>query len=468
MSLTQIFIFAALGLAAGRFYKVVNRGWLLFVASLLAVFWLQPASLVRNLAFLLPAASLGQAALVWALTLPREYRPSHEDGWAAGVLGGSLLLVSATRYLEPLSGLLPARPPQFELAAIAVAILAVFGFLAYKLGRGRGLALNAALLAILGLLVILKSEPLATVTSAWLRTLAGQDPALASSFDFGWLGFSYIAFRLAHALRNRAAGRLPQVSLRDFVTFIVFFPALTAGPIDRIERFQPQLRSEFHLGSEQLLAAGRRLVAGLFMKFVLADALAFFSLNATNAWQVETTGWAWLLLLAFAFRIFLDFAGYTHIAIGLGLLFGVLLPENFDRPYLKANLTAFWNSWHISLALWFRAYYFNPVTRWLRSRRVQVWLIIFVGQLSTMALLGLWHGITWNFLTWGLWHGLGLFVHNQWAQFSKARSLVIDAKFAQPLGVLATFAYVSLGWVWFALPAPQDAGRVFTILFGMQ
>ncbi len=468
MTLTQIFIFAGLGLAAGRFYKHLIRGWLLFTASVLAVFWLQPASLVRSLPFLLPAASLGLAAVVWALTLPKDYTASKGDQWAAGLLGGLILLVGAARYIDPLGGLLTARPPVVDVVVGAVQLILVLAFIAYKLGRGRGLVLNAAALFIILILVVLKSAPLAASASGFLRTLTGQDPALAGAFDFSWLGFSYIAFRLIHTLRDRVSGRLPQLSLRDFVTYIVFFPALTAGPIDRVERFQPQLHTEFILGNAQLLAAGRRLVTGLFLKFVLADGLAFFSLNATNAWQVQTTGWAWVLLIAYAFRIFFDFAGYTHIAIGLGLLFGVLLPENFDRPYLKPNLTAFWHSWHVTLALWFRAYYFNPLTRWLRTRQVQVWLIILIGQLSTMALIGLWHGITLNFLAWGLWHGAGLFAHNLWVQFSKARCLAIDARIAGPLGVAATFVYVSLGWVWFALPAPQDAGRVFSLLFGLQ
>lgn len=468
MTLTQIFIFAGLGLAAGRFYKTISRGWLLFIASALAVFWLQPASLVRNLPFLLPAASLGLAATVWALTLTREYRATRQDRWAAGLLAALILLVSLTRTLEPLSNLLAVRPPRLEVAAGAALVILALALLAYRLGRGRALALGGAALALIALLVVLKSPPLAAAASAVLRTLTGQDPALASSIDFGWLGFSYIAFRLIHVLRDRASGRLPQVSLRDFVTYIVFFPALTAGPIERVERFQPQLHTAFHLGNDQLLAAGRRLALGLFFKFVLADGLAFFSLNAVNAWQVQGAGWAWVLLGAYAFRIFFDFAGYTHIAIGLGLLFGVLLPENFERPYLKPNLTAFWNSWHMTLALWFRAYYFNPLTRWLRARQVQVWLVILIGQLSTMALLGLWHGITWNFLAWGLWHGVGLFAHNLFVQFSKTRQLSFNLRLSQPLGVAATFTFVTLGWVWFALPAPQDAGRVFGLLFGMQ
>lgn len=467
MSLTQIFVFATLGLAAGRFYKVLDRTWLLFAASVLAVFWLQPASLIRNLPFLLPAASLGLAAFVWALTLPKDYRATRADRFTVAALGGLTILVSLARYLQPAAALLPAVQPPVEFAAMVVLVLALFGFAIYKVGRGRSSLITAAVMLIIATLVILKFEPFATAASGLLRTLTGQDASLASSFDFGWLGFSYIAFRLIHTLRDRAAGRLPQVGLRDFVTYIVFFPALTAGPIDRIERFQPQLQTQFHLGSDQLLTAGQRLVIGLLMKFVLADGLAFFALNEVNAWQVESAGWMWLMLVAYAFRIFFDFAGYTHIAIGLGLLFGVLLPENFDRPYLKSNLTAFWNSWHITLAHWFRAYYFNPLTRWLRSRQVQVWLVILVGQLSTMALIGLWHGITVNFVAWGLWHGAGLFAHNLWSQFAKSRNVVVDTRIAQPLGVATTFAFVTIGWVWFALPAPQDASRVFAVLFGL-
>jgi len=136
MTLTHIFIFAGLGLAGGRFYKTFSRGWLLFVASLLAVFWLQPASLVRTLPFLLPAASLGLAATIWALTLPEDYRGGREDRWAAGLLGGLILVVSAARYVEPVSSLLAVRPPGPEVAVGAVLLISLSAFIAYRLGRG--------------------------------------------------------------------------------------------------------------------------------------------------------------------------------------------------------------------------------------------------------------------------------------------------------------------------------------------
>ncbi len=109
------------------------------------------------------------------------------------------------------------------------------------------------------------------------------------------------------------------------------------------------------------LAGLTRILTGCLKKFVLADSLALFALNPQNAVQTASAAWMWLLLLAYALRIYFDFAGYTDIALGLARLVGLQLPENFDRPYLKQNLTAFWNSWHITLSQWFRTLRLLPV-----------------------------------------------------------------------------------------------------------
>jgi D-alanyl-lipoteichoic acid acyltransferase DltB (MBOAT superfamily) len=173
--------------------------------------------------------------------------------------------------------------------------------------------------------------------------------------------------------------------------------------------------------------------------------------------------------------LFFDFSGYTDIAIGLGLLSGVKLPENFDQPYLKSNLTAFWNSWHVTLARWFRSYFFNPLTRWLRSGPLthSSGLIILVGQLSTMVLIGLWHGITWNFAIWGLWHGIGLFVHNRWLSYIRTSSNPaflgwLPERIRNAVGVALTFQFTTLGWVWFALPELELSLNTLRVLAGMQ
>jgi alginate O-acetyltransferase complex protein AlgI len=105
----------------------------------------------------------------------------------------------------------------------------------------------------------------------------------------------------------------------------------------------------------------------LFKKFVIADALALIALNDMLATQVNSTGWMWVHLYAYAFQIYFDFSGYTDIAIGIGRLVGINLPENFLSPYTKPSLTQFWNNWHITLTQWFRSYFFNPFNRWMRG-----------------------------------------------------------------------------------------------------
>jgi alginate O-acetyltransferase complex protein AlgI len=265
------------------------------------------------------------------------------------------------------------------------------------------------------------------------------------------------------------------VSLQEGVVYAIFFPAFTAGPIDRLPRFTQELRKPFRLGWAEVLSGGKRVVWGIFKKFALADTLALVALNDANASQTTQGGWLWVLVYLYALRLYFDFSGYTDIAIGLGNWMGFKLPENFERPYLKPNLTQFWNAWHMTLAQWFRAYFFNPVTRWMRTKTqpAPMWVIILVGQTGTMLLIGLWHGITWNFLIWGAWHGVGLFVHNRWNEWVQPRLATWESKrgmskIMPAVGTVVTFHYVTLGWVWFALSSPTASLDVLVRLLGIQ
>jgi D-alanyl-lipoteichoic acid acyltransferase DltB (MBOAT superfamily) len=452
------------------------RNVALFVLSVLAVFWLQPAMPIRQMDFWLPVVSLALTVIVWAATAPSaagKWMPDRAfitDGLA---IVGIVLAVAATRFVEPLSSVITrSRPP--DLVAVLI-VLVVVASLALTAGRFIGLHpawTTGIVIGLIALLVVLKFEPLTQAFATVLRSLAGQSPAQASAFDVRWLGFSYIFFRLVSALRDRAAGRLPAISLREFVTYVVFAPTLIAGPIDRPERFVKDLRAAFTFNLADTTEGARRIATGLFKKFVVADLIAIFALNEVNAAQTQGVGWMWLLVYAYALRIFFDFSGYTDIAIGVGRVFGIRLPENFKQPYLKPNMTQFWNSWHMTLAQWFRAYYFNPLTRALRTREWRMTAIIFVGQLTTMLLIGLWHGITWNFAIWGLWHGIGLFVHNRWSDFAKTRLAIPPERMrlqqgVNAVGIVLTFNYVALGWIWFALPSVALSLEVFGKLFGV-
>jgi D-alanyl-lipoteichoic acid acyltransferase DltB (MBOAT superfamily) len=266
-------------------------------------------------------------------------------------------------------------------------------------------------------------------------------------------------------------GRLPELSLPELATYVIFFPSLSAGPIDRAERFASDLKKDFTLTQDETLLAGQRIVIGLFKKFVIADALALIALNDALAVQARTTGWMWIHLYAYAFQIYFDFSGYTDIAIGIARLVGIKLPENFAAPYTKPNLTQFWNSWHMTLTQWIRSYFFNPFNRWIRGyKSIPAWTMILIGQLATMLIIGLWHGVTLNFILWGAWHGLGLFLQNRWSDFAKTRFNITNRRMQTAMqlgGVLLTFHFVALGWVFFALSEPALSWQVFMKLFGL-
>jgi D-alanyl-lipoteichoic acid acyltransferase DltB (MBOAT superfamily) len=473
MRLEHILVFCVFALPAGLLLPRRWRAWLMFAVSVAAIYWLQPASTIRHLGFWLPTATLALTAFAWALTTSAEERDFKDTLLTGLALAGMVLLVAAVRYVPLPCCLPPTRPPQILPVLVAVAGAAGLAALTARFFAKRRWLGGIFFAFVLSLFVILKTEPLGQMASAWLRSKTGQSIELASAFDIGWLGFSYVAFRLLHTLRDSMLGRLPPLSLREYFTYVIFFPAYTAGPIDRVERFVKGLREAKPLAVDDVMYAGRRIAVGIFKKFVLADSLSLIALDAVKAAQVQGAGWTWLLLYAYAFTIYLDFSGYTDVAIGLGRLLGISLPENFDRPYLKQNLTTFWNSWHMTLAQWFRSYFFNPLTRSMRSgRRLPVPMIIFLGQLSTMVLLGLWHGVTWNFVIWGAWHGVGLFIHNRWYELTRARKSNPNAppwlrRLGQVGATLLTFNFVALGWVWFALPSPSLALQVFAKLFGM-
>jgi D-alanyl-lipoteichoic acid acyltransferase DltB (MBOAT superfamily) len=472
MTLTHIAVFGAAALLYGAVISQQRRGWLLLIASVVAIYWLQPFTSIRQLDFILPTATLALAITCW-LFIRTPARPTRDDTLTLTIVAVLVLLVSATRYLIP-ELRLTSRPPDVSIVFIALLLTAGIIAAVWRLLRRWHYAQTALILLITVIFVFLKSEPLATWMSATLREWQGQDVTLATPLDLSWLGFSYVAFRLTHTLRDRQTGQLPALTLREYLTYVIFFPAYTAGPIDRAERFVIDYRALPRLDTPRLLEGTGRIIIGLLKKFVAADTLALIALDADRAAQATSTGGLWLLVYAYAFRLFFDFSGYSDIAIGIGILYGIRLPENFDRPYLKNNIAAFWQSWHITLSGWVRFYVFSPLSRWLLSRenRPSIALILLVSHLTTMILIGLWHGITWTFFVWGLWHGIGLFAHKLWSD--RTRKWYIRLKQRPHLqhawtifGVLLTFHYVLLGWVWFALPDFDTALTTLHRLFGL-
>ena len=476
MTINQILIVAAAALFWGLVMRERGRSYFLLIASVIVIFWLQPALPLRSFDFWLPVATLIIIVFSWYITAPKEARRARKNWIVIVVVISVVLLLNLSRFL-PFDPILTAsRPPQTEILLLVLAVSGIFFFLTTWLVRINKTLLAISIIGLIAVFLAIKIPTLAYWASYGIRSLTHQSLTQAKVTDLRWLGFSYVAFRIIHTLRDRQMGRLPAVDFAEYMTYVIFFPAFTAGPIDRIERFIQDLRRPaIALGNDELLIAGQRFMVGLFKKFVLADALALIALNDANALQVRTAGWTWILLYAYAFQIYFDFSGYTDIAIGTSRLLGINLPENFSAPYLKPNLTQFWNNWHMTLTQWFRAYFFNPTTRWLRSwqKPLPMPMMILLTQIATMVLIGFWHGVTWNFTLWGLWHGFGLFIHNRWNDLTRVRATAwaitpLRQNILNVSGALITFHFVALGWVFFALSSTSTSLHVLFKLFGIR
>lgn len=479
-------MFGAAGLLYAGLLPKKWRAWTLLIASVVAIYWLQPPLPIRFSDYILPTATLGLTLVAWWFTRqpgqPDQEASLGQDRLTLVVVIAIVVGLSFMRFVIPDYQITASRPPSPLIVTTILLVLGLISFAVIRSAKGQierrqRQILTILILLIVMLFVILKTESLSTWASRWWRSLTGQDMALASPIDLAWLGFSFVAFRLIHTLRDRQTGILPILSLREYLTYVIFFVSYTAGPIDRAERFSSDLRvvPEIQgLDPERLGHGGWRIALGLLKKFIIADTLAQgLSLTAANAAQAESTAGLWVLLYGYALRLYFDFAGYTDIAIGIGMLYGIQLPENFDRPYLKSSITEFWQSWHITLSTWVRFYIFSPLSRWLLTRkwRPSSTVIVLLAQLATMLVIGLWHGITWNFFTWGLWHGLGLFVHKQWSDRTRKWYRRLDQypwrkRAWKVFAWYLTFNFVVLGWVWFALPSLQLSIEVFLGLFG--
>ena len=479
MDLQTLFVFLILALLYAALVPGRWRPWVLLGVSVPAIYWMQPWLPLRYADFLLPTATVGLTVAGWWVT-----RPQPQGGWrsltrtdraALALILGMVALMGLNRFLAPEWRLTPSRPPAPWLwggLLVGFALLLGLGTLALR-RQGQRLVLLAGVVLLLGIFLGLKAPGLTTALARVWRHWTGQHPELASANDLRWLGFSYVSFRLIHTLRDRQTGLLPSMGLGEYVTYVLFFPAFIAGPIDRAERFQkdwqalPQLRG---LAPDRLGPGAARVLVGMFKKFVLADTLALgMALTPDLAQQSHHPLALWGLLYGYAFRLYFDFAGYTDIAIGLGMILGIQLPENFRQPYFSTDITRFWQRWHITLSNWVRFYLFSPFTRSLlrRKPRPSPTLIVFLGLMATMIAIGLWHGVTWTFFIWGAWHGLGLFIHKQWADRTRAWHRRLNshhpwrARAWTGVSWLLTFHFVVLGWVWFLSPDLQLALHIF-------
>lgn len=474
LNLVTITLLVGIAVAYKLFVPAKLRSWVLFTLSILFVYALQPDIFVRWLDFFLPTLTLSIVTASWYLTRHDEQTITKQDVIGLGIILGVILGLSLLRFVNAdLRWLVASRPPPLQFVIAPLIMIAVLSVVTNKLSFRHTVLLSFIFI----LFVILKTDILAVAVSKLLRSGTGQNIALASSIDLNWLGFSYVAFRLIHTIRDRQSGILPTLSLQEYVSYVLFFPSFIAGPIDRAERFIQDFRTlqEKDDFQARYIEGLTRLSIGIFKKFVIADTLAQgLALNPINATQADTTWELWLLLYGYSFRLFFDFSGYSDIVIGIGILFGIKLPENFQQPYIQTSITKFWQSWHITLSNWARFYVFSPLSRHLlrQQPKPSPIVIVLITQLCTMVVIGLWHGVSINFLIWGIWHGVGLFIHKQWSDRTRRFYRQLKQHPRQQIAAnifawIVTFQFVVLGWVWFLTPDFKQSLTIFAKLFGL-
>ncbi|MGZ5803178.1 MAG: MBOAT family O-acyltransferase [Xanthobacteraceae bacterium] len=271
------------------------------------------------------------------------------------------------------------------------------------------------------------------------------------------IGISFFSFQLISYLVDRMRGEAPVYPLRPFALFVLLFPHLIAGPIVRHNELVPQFAEDpLRSGLWQRIGTGIVLFTiGFAKKVWLSDKLAEvvdpLFLRATT--DTLNLGDAWTAALAFSFQLFLDFSAYTEMAIGIALMFGLLLPENFRRPYLATNLRDFWRRWHISLSKFMRDYLYIPLGGSRHGVTQYVW-----ASMATMGICGLWHGAGWTYVVWGLWHGAGLVICRGWQHFERPLPTA--------LGWLVTMLFVLVGWVIFRAHDFSTAASILSSMVG--
>ncbi len=270
------------------------------------------------------------------------------------------------------------------------------------------------------------------------------------------IGISFYTFHTISYIVDSYRGVItPTRKFFEFSSYVSLFSQLVAGPIVRFRQIEKDLDNVGHVDRKQWLLLGLSWFTwGLLEKVLLADSLAHYVDAGFTHPRDLTTASAWLVMLGYTFQLYFDFCGYSDMAVGLGYLFGLRIPLNFNSPYRALNPSDFWRRWHISLSSCLRDYLYIS----MGGNRGTV-LGTYRNLFLTMLIGGLWHGANWTFVLWGAYHGALLIAYRlfgaQWDRLPKSAA-----------GTL-TFVLVVLGWVLFRAPSIGDAAHIYTAMFSV-
>lgn len=283
----------------------------------------------------------------------------------------------------------------------------------------------------------------------------------------GFLGISYLTFRSVGIIIELRDGVIKDFILWEFLRFLLFMPTFSSGPIDRFKRFNENYQTipERDELMDMLDESVRYIMWGFLYKFILAHVLGETLLPPLKNLALQSGGFFNLYVLAvmytFGLELFFDFAGYSMFALAISNLMGIRSPINFNKPFLSRDLKEFWNRWHMSLSFWFRDFVFMRMVMVLTRKKVfkNRNVTSSVAYIVNMLIMGFWHGVTWYYIAYGLFHGIGLVINDAWVRKKKTlnkerkkagKPALPENRWIQLLGMVVTFHVVMLSFLIFS------------------
>lgn len=273
------------------------------------------------------------------------------------------------------------------------------------------------------------------------------------------IGISFYTFSAISYLVDVKRGKVATGSFIDVATYLSFFPKLTSGPIQRSKDFFDQLNERRNIGIDSFLAGIQIFVFGLFKKYVLADHLSIFVNQVYATPNVFDSLTVFIAVIAYSLQIYLDFSGYSDMAIGVAKILGFDLPRNFNLPYLSHNVQELWKRWHISLSSWLMEYLYFPLGG---SRKGKI--RTYINLILTMVIGGIWHGANWTYVFWGFLHGIALAFHKLWMKLTKS-NLKKHSIFSNIVSIVITFLFTTFCWIFFRADSIQQAFEIILRIF---
>lgn len=260
------------------------------------------------------------------------------------------------------------------------------------------------------------------------------------------VGISFFTFQsLSYTIDVYRKEIEPLHRLLDYAFYVSFFPQLVAGPIVRARDFIPQIRRPLYVSREMFGRGVFLILSGLFKKAIISDYISVNFVERIFDNPALYSGVENLMgVYGYALQIYCDFSGYSDMAIGIALLLGFHFNLNFDSPYKSASITEFWRRWHISLSSWLRDYLYISLGGNRRGKFRQ-----YLNLIITMFLGGLWHGASWNFVLWGMLHGMALAIHKICMSFKGGKRQTVSWGIHRLVGIFFTFHFVCFCWIFF-------------------